>query len=170
VLSGAWVGSLRVPCRAFQYNPAEYLTTSNEYDNNGAWRGGLQETPAEAATCWPLLEWGSEIPPGEDGMDFEKDNFEDDNELSRLEDEEELGGEAHEIVETEEEELAIVGEEPEEEAPAPKPAPRPAARKPAKVAKKKAAPKKKKKAKKSRPKKKAAKKRPRKAAKRKKRR
>jgi hypothetical protein len=112
---------------------------------------------------------GSEIPPGEDGMDFEKDNFEDDNELSRLEDEEELGGEVREIVETEEEELAIVGEEPEEEAPAPKPAPKPAAKKPAaNVAKKGAKPKKK--AKKSKPKKKAAKRRARKAVKRKKKR
>ena len=36
-------------------------------------------------------------------MEIEKDNFEDDNELSRLEDEEELGGETQEIVETEEE-------------------------------------------------------------------
>jgi len=35
-------------------------------------------------------------------MDFEKDNFEDDNELSRLDDEE-LAGETEEIVETEEE-------------------------------------------------------------------
>ena len=32
-------------------------------------------------------------------MDFEKDNFEDDNELSRLEEEDELGG-GDEIVET----------------------------------------------------------------------
>src|SRR3989454_383826 len=48
-------------------------------------------------------------------MDFEKDNFEDDNELSRLDDEE-LAGETEEIVETEEEELGIVGEVPEEEA------------------------------------------------------
>ena len=94
-------------------------------------------------------------------MDFEKESFEDDNELSRLEEDEELGGEAQEMVETEEEELAIIGEEPEEEAPAPRPAPKPAAKKPA--AKKKAAPKKKAKAK---PKKKAAKK----AAKKKKRR
>src|SRR5437667_10648038 len=80
-------------------------------------------------------------------MDFEKENFEDDNELSPLEDEEELGGESQEIVETEEEELAIVGEEPEEEVPAPRPAPaaRPAPKKAA--AKKKAAPKKKPKAK-----------------------
>ena len=31
-------------------------------------------------------------------MDFEKENFEDDNELSRLEDEEELGGETQQIV------------------------------------------------------------------------
>lgn len=99
-------------------------------------------------------------------MDFEKENFEDDNELSQLEDEEELGGESQEIVETEEEELAIVGEAPEEEAPAPRPgtAARPAAKKTA--AKKKPAPKKKAKAK---PKKKA-KKPSRKAAKKKKRR
>ena len=55
-------------------------------------------------------------------MDFEKDNLEDDNELSRLEDDEELGGETEEIVETEEEELVIVGDDSEEEAPAPKPA------------------------------------------------
>ena len=34
-------------------------------------------------------------------MDLEKDNFEDDNELSRLEDDEELAGETEEIVETE---------------------------------------------------------------------
>ena len=31
-------------------------------------------------------------------MDFEKDHFEDDNELSRLEDDEEIGGDAEEIV------------------------------------------------------------------------
>src|SRR6266436_6069174 len=36
-------------------------------------------------------------------MAFQKDNFEDDNELSRLEDDEELGGEAEEVVEAEEE-------------------------------------------------------------------
>ena len=57
-------------------------------------------------------------------MEIEKDNFEDDNELSRLEDDEELAGETEEIVETEEEELVIVGEEAEEETPAPKPADR----------------------------------------------
>jgi len=87
-------------------------------------------------------------------MDFEKESFEDDNDLSRLEDDEELGGETQEMVETEEEELAIVGEESEEEAPAPRPAPaaRPA---PKKAAKKKTVPKKKAKAK---AKKKAAKK------------
>jgi len=33
-------------------------------------------------------------------MEIENDNFEDDNELSRLEDDEELVGEAEEIVET----------------------------------------------------------------------
>ena len=81
---------------------------------------------------------GPEIPAGEDGMDFEKDNFEDDNELSRLENDEELGGETEEIVEAEEE-LVIVGEEPEQEsaAPASKPASKPAARKRAKKAAKK---------------------------------
>ena len=68
-------------------------------------------------------------------MDIEKDGFEDDNELSRLEDEE-LGGETEEIVE-EEEELVIVGEEPEEVVPAPKPASKPAAKKRAKKAGKK---------------------------------
>ena len=46
-------------------------------------------------------------------MDFEKDNFEDETELSPLE-EEELGGDAGDLVEVEEEELTIT-EEPEEE-------------------------------------------------------
>src|SRR4030081_1932416 len=97
---------------------------------------------------------GPEIPLGEDGMDFEKDNFEDDNELSRLEDDEELGGETEEIVEAEEE-LVIVGEDLDEAAPAPRPAAKPAAKKrPKKAAKKKPA-RKKKAAKKSKPKKKA---------------
>ncbi len=86
-------------------------------------------------------------------MEIEKDNFEDDNELSRLEDDEELAGETEEIVETEEEELVIVGEEPEEETPAPKPAAKPAGKKPAKKAAKKK-PAKKKKAAKSKPKRK----------------
>src|SRR5215472_12435975 len=157
--------------RAFSQKPfvgnlahgtAEYLTTFNECDNNCAWTERSLCTPAENSKA--ALQPGKEIPPGEDGMDFEKDNFEDDNELSRLEDDEELGGEAQEIVEAEEEELAIVGEEPEEEAPAPRPAAdRPAPKKPA--AKKKVAPKKKAKAK---PKKKA-KKPARKAAKKKRR-
>jgi hypothetical protein len=84
-------------------------------------------------------------------MELEKDNFEDDNELSRLEADEELGG--GDLVETEEEEIAIVSEEPEESAP------RPAAARPApkKKAKKRPA-KKAKKAGKKRPAKKAAKK------------
>src|ERR1700680_1373815 len=64
------------------------------------------------------------IPPGEDGMDIEKDNFEEENELSGLEEDDELGGDAADVVETEEEELIIGEEEPEE-------APRPAAPKPA---------------------------------------
>jgi len=87
-------------------------------------------------------------------MDFEKESFDDDNELSRLEDDEELAGEGQEIVETEEEELAIVGEEPEEEAPPSRPAPKPAPKKAAPKKKAKAKPKKKAK----KPAKKAAKK------------
>ena len=47
-------------------------------------------------------------------MDFEKDNFEDDNELSRLEEEDELGTGGDEIVETEEEEILITEEDKEE--------------------------------------------------------
>jgi len=85
-------------------------------------------------------------------------------------DDEELAGETEEIVETEEEELVIVGEEPEEEAPAPKPAPKASSEETGQEsgAKKKPAPKKK--TKKSKPKKKAAKKKTRKVAKKKKRR
>ena len=46
-------------------------------------------TPADAASHAPPARG---FAPREDGMDFEKDNFEDDNELSRLEEEDELGG------------------------------------------------------------------------------
>ena len=69
-------------------------------------------------------------------MDFEKDQFEEDDELSRLEDDDELGGDGEGITE-EEEEILVVEEEPTEEGeeePAEKPAP--------KAAPKKAAPKK----------------------------
>src|SRR6266851_813397 len=147
--------------RSFEENTAEPLTTPSEYGNNGARAGWcfLELRPQERPT--DPFSRGPEIPAGEDGMDFEKDNFEDDNELSRLENDEELGGETEEIVE----------EEPEEEsaAPASKPASRPAARKRAKkAAKKKAAPRKK--AKKAKPKKKRGKKRTRKSAKKKKKR
>jgi hypothetical protein len=91
-------------------------------------------------------------------MDFEKDNFDEETELSPLEDEE-LGDDGDALVETEGEEL-IIGEEEPEEAPAatkavaPKPAAKKVAAKPKKAAKKKPA----KKAKKAAPKKKAAKK------------
>jgi hypothetical protein len=146
------------------------LTTHGEYDNYGSRAGwSFRKLRPAQRPVDPLCKWGPKIPPGEDGMEIEKDNFEDDNELSRLEDDEELVGEAEEIVETEEEDLVIVGEEPEEEAPAPKPAPKPAAKKPAKkAAKKKTAAKKK--AKKSKPKKKATKKKAKKAAKKRKKR
>jgi hypothetical protein len=115
---------------------------------------------------------GKKIPPGEDGMDFEKDNFDDETELSPLEDEE-VGGDGDGLVETEEEEL-IISEEPEEEAvpkPAAKPASKPAAKKvppkPKKAAVKKAPAKKAKKAGAKKPAKKA--KKAKKAAKKKKR-
>ena len=132
---------------------AEPLTTLREYDNNGAATEGSKVTPAVAV---PHGLRAHEFPSREDGMDFEKDNFEDDNELSRLEEEDELGGDGEEIVETEEEELVISEPGPEAGAPAPKAAPRPAAKPPKKAAPKKA----KKKAKKAKPKakKKAAKK------------
>jgi hypothetical protein len=103
-------------------------------------------------------------------MDIEKDAFEDDNELSRLDEEDELVGDGDDVVESEEATLLIVDEEPEEVAPAPKAAPRRAAKKPAKKKAAKKAPKKAKKAaKKSKPKakKKAAKKPAKKAAKKK---
>jgi hypothetical protein len=88
---------------------------------------------------------GKKVPHGEESMEFEKDQFEDDEELSRLEDDEELGGEPGAIVE-EEEELLIVEEEPGDEGdepaakPAAKPAPKPSTKKaaPKKAAKKKA--------------------------------
>jgi len=59
-------------------------------------------------------------------MEFEKDQFEDDEELSRLDDDEELGGEPGGVVE-EEEELLIVEEEPGDEGdePTAKPAAKP---------------------------------------------
>ena len=50
-------------------------------------------------------------------MDFEKDHFDDETELSPLE-EEEVGGDADEIVETEEEELIIADDDSEDQAPA----------------------------------------------------
>ena len=56
-------------------------------------------------------------------MEFEKDQFEDDDELSRLEDDEELGGESGNIIE-EEAEILSVEEEPAEEAPTARLAPK----------------------------------------------
>ena len=134
---------------------AECLTTSSEYDNNGArlWSGKLQPLQRyRLDTCGPCtgLAASGGIPPGEDGMDLEKDNFEEENELTGLEEDDELPGDA-DVVETEEEELIIGDEEPEEAPapaakPAPKPASKPAAKKAASKPAKKAAPKKSKKA------------------------
>jgi hypothetical protein len=81
-------------------------------------------------------------------MDFEKDAFEDDSELTPLEDEEETSGGAGELIEADEVEISVT-EEPAPAAQTKKPA-----RKKAKKAKKT-----KKAARKARPKKKAAKKR-----------
>src|SRR6516162_106774 len=70
--------------------------------------------------------------PGEERMDLEKDQFEDDDELSRGEEDEELGGEAEGVVEEEEEEGLAIDEEPAEEAeeePAARPAPKAAPKK-----------------------------------------
>ena len=68
------------------------------------------------------------LPPVEERMDLHK-GFEDDEELSRMEDDEAgLGGD--EIIETEEEEIILAEEEAAPEPP--KPAPKPAKKKPAK--------------------------------------
>jgi hypothetical protein len=118
-------GEMRI---ALSHGFAECLTTLGEYDNNGAGIGARIYS-GHTASC---PESTGRIPQGEDGMDLEKDNFEDDNELSGLEEDDELGGE---VVETEEEELIIGEEEPEKPAPAARPAaPKPAAKKPAKKA------------------------------------
>ncbi len=139
------------------------MTTLREYDNNGGRSERRFSDPSSVARAG-----GPKIPLGEDGMDFKKDNFEDDNELSRLEDDEELG--SGEIVETEEEELTVISEEPEAAVPAPKAPPKPAVRKRAKRAKKVAKKKAPKRAKKASKKKKPAKTSPRKKSSKKKRR
>ena len=133
---------------------SQCLTLLSEYGTNAQGQIGLQRGIRAPNS--------KEIPPGEERMDFDKDHFDEDNEMSPLE-EDELGGDAEEIVETEEEEMVIAEEEPEEAAPA-RPAPKPGAKKPA--AKKKPA--KKKAAKKSAKKKKPAKKAKKSAAKKKK--
>jgi len=104
-------------------------------------------------------------------MDLEKDNFRDDNVSCHgwKTTEENWRARRKRFAKRGSRSWLIVGEEPEEEAPAPSLRPKPAAKKPAKkAAKKKAAPKKK--AKKSKPKKKAAKKKTKKTAKKKKKR
>ena len=84
---------------------------------------------------------GKQVPPGEERMNLEKDQFEEDDELSRLEDDEDLGGDAEATVE--EEEILIVEEPGDdgEEAPAAKAAPKKAPKPPAKKAAAKTAPK-----------------------------
>src|SRR5882724_1976246 len=89
---------LQTPCK----KTAECLTTSGECDNNGARAGRHSRGLGQNSDPWARFCPDPKIPPREDGMDIEKDGFEDDNELSRLEDEE-LGGETEEIVEEEEE-------------------------------------------------------------------
>jgi hypothetical protein len=137
------------------------LTTTAEWDNKS-------QGQADVGSGWCSVPKtpGKVEPPGEESMEFEKEPFEEDDELSRLEDDE-LGGDGEGI--TEEEEILVVEEEPNEEGeeePAEKAAPKAAAKKaaPKKVAKKapkkaaKKAAKVKKPAKKAAPKKKAARK------------
>src|SRR3984893_19539544 len=90
----------------------ERLTTLREYDNNGAGLGAGIPVPGRCSDSNPIrrARYIGKIPLGEDGMDLEKDNFEEDNELSGLEEDDELGGDAAEV---EEEELIIGEEEPE---------------------------------------------------------
>src|SRR5215467_9667861 len=95
----------------------------------------------------PCPDTSGETLPGEDGMDLEKDHFYDETELSPLE-EEELGGDTDEVVETEEVDLIIADEGDDEEGataakPAAKAAPKKSASaKPAKSASSKLKPKK----------------------------
>jgi len=57
------------------------LTTLRECDNNGKALERNLKTPADAAipTRFVGPDTSGKIPPGEDGMDLEKDNFEEDN-------------------------------------------------------------------------------------------
>jgi hypothetical protein len=138
------------------------LTSTAEWDNKS-------QGQADVGSGWCSVPKtpGKVEPPGEESMEFEKDQFEEDDELSRLEDDE-LGGDGEGITE-EEEEILVVEEEPNEEGeeePAEKATPKAAPKKaaPKKVAKKapkkaaKKAAKVKKPAKKAAPKKKAARK------------
>jgi hypothetical protein len=137
------------------------LTTTAEWDNKSQGQANVG-----SGWCSVPRTPGKVEPPGEESMEFEKDQFEEDDELSRLDDDE-LGGDGEGI--TEEEEILVVEEEPSEEGdeePVEKAAPKAAPKKatPKKTVKKapKKAPKKpakaKKPAKKAAPKKKAAKK------------
>src|SRR5260370_37716392 len=65
---------------------AECLTTPGECDNNGA-DIGARIYSGRTASC---PKTSGRIPPGEDGMDLETDNFEDDNQLSMMEEEDEV--------------------------------------------------------------------------------
>ena len=143
---------------------AERLTSTLEWDNKAQGRSAVISGKGSVARRVRIT--GRKKPPREESMEFEKDQFEDDDELSRLEDDEELGGESGNIIE-EEAEILSVEEEPAEEAPTARLAPKAAPSKPAPKAAKKPAPKAAKKSAKKAAKKKAkkAKAKPKKTAK-----
>src|SRR5271165_2454114 len=116
---------------------AERLTSTLEWDNKAQGRSAVISGCRSLTVTFKST--GKKLPPGEESMDFEKDQFEDDEELSRLEEDDELGGET--IIEAEEE-ILTVEEEPAEEAEqetAARPAPKATAKKPAPKAAKKPA-------------------------------
>jgi hypothetical protein len=120
---------------------AECLTTLRECDNNGSRINWLFQSPAAILTGGVF----SPVRFREDGMDFEKDNFEEDNELAPLEEEE--AGDVDEVVGVEVDEIVAdddADEEPEMPkrgsagAPSGRAASKPPARKPARKAARKA--------------------------------
>jgi hypothetical protein len=155
----AGTGQLAWRCCSYQTVAAKLRLQNLDKVARSAVTTRWTETPKQLRGS-DLRATSAGFPPGEDGMDFEKDHFEEDNELSRLEEDEELAGEGDEIVEVEEEEIVIGEEEPAAKPvaakakAAPKPATKPAkkaAKKPAKKAKAKPKKKAKKAAKKAKP-------------------
>src|SRR6266849_3154154 len=75
-LTGVWI----CPSRALRWtilsNAAEYLTSSNEYVNNGVHSGVVsRKLRPKQQPAGPFLEWGSEIPPGGGRHGFREGQF-----------------------------------------------------------------------------------------------